>query len=95
MNREEIIELAEQCKFRLSEEEIKILETNINNKIKGYEKLTQIETENVEPMFSPLDDIVVNRFGSDENIFNEEYKKMYTTDKMVDDFYQVPNKEGN
>ena len=95
MNKEEIIELAEQNKFKLSDIELEQIENKINSILKEYEKLEEVDTEGIKPIFSPLENLVLNRFGKDEVIENLEYKKMYDENKMVDDFYQVPDKEGN
>ena len=97
MEKEEIIKLAEQNKIKLSEEEIKIINNEMNILLEKSKVLEDINTDNIEPIFSPLENIVVNRFGSDEVLITdkEDLELIYNRDRMIEDFYQVPNKEGN
>lgn len=97
MDKEEILSLAENSQIKLSEAEIEKFQKEFKEVQKYYEKLEQFETEGHEPMFSVLENIISNRFN-DDIVFNtdrEEYELMIDKEKMIDGFYQVPNKEGN
>lgn len=94
---EEVLELAEQSKLKLTDEEIEVIKKEIDSLNSNYEVLESVDTEGIEPLFSVLEDKVSNRFLKDEvkNISEVERQKIFDRDKMLDDFYQVQNKEGN
>lgn len=89
--KEKILELAEQAKIKLTEEEIEKLEEELKNLESKYEVLNKIDIEGVDPLFSVLENEVSNRFLIDEenNLTKEKREKIFDRDKMLDDFYQV------
>lgn len=97
MEREEILKLAEDSNIELSEEEIKRLQKDFDIIKQKYDLLEGIDTEGIEPLFSVLEGKIVNRFNEDEILSDDKkmIEEIIDRDKMVDDFYQVPNKEGN
>lgn len=97
MDREEIIKLAKEVRFELSEDEINKFQEDFRFFQDQYDILEKFDTEGFEPLFSVLENKIVNRFNKDEVVnFDEEgHNLMLDRNKMVEDFYQVPNKEGN
>lgn len=95
--REEVLKLAKQAKLKLTDEEIERFVSEIEKLNNEYKILENVDTDNVKPLFSTLEDKVVNRFLEDEviNTQDEIRENILDRDKMLDDFYQVPNKEGN
>ena len=87
----------ESVNFELTDDEILKLENEFNSIIKKCDELEKIDTEGVKPAFSVLEDININKFNDDKVInSSDEFKnKIFDKNKMVDGFYQVPNKEGN
>ncbi len=97
MDREEILKLAEDSMLELSEEEITRFQEDFKTMKEKYDILEEFDTEGFEPLFSTLENKVINRFSKDEvsKIDEDIREQMLDREKMVDDFYQVPNKEGN
>ena len=97
MDREEILKLAEEARFELSEDEINKFQEDFKFIQEQHDILEKFDTEGFEPLFSVLENKIVNRFNKDEVVsFDEEgHILMLDRNKMVEDFYQVPNKEGN
>lgn len=95
--REEVLKLAKQAKLKLTDEEIERFVSEIEKLNNEYKILENVDTDNVKPLFSTLEDKVINRFLEDEviNTQDEIRENILDRDKMLDDFYQVPNKEGN
>lgn len=97
MDRKEILKLAKESRFELSEDEINKFQEEFKFIKKQYDVLEQFDTEGFEPLFSILEDEVENRFNKDEVVSFDKEGKSHILDKnkMVEDYYQVPNKEGN
>ncbi|UOD35748.1 Asp-tRNA(Asn)/Glu-tRNA(Gln) amidotransferase subunit GatC [Deferribacteraceae bacterium V6Fe1] len=63
LSREEVLKIAKLARLRLEEEEIEGLRTDLNNILNYIDKLSELDTSDIEPTSHALD--VVNVFRED------------------------------
>ena len=89
MTTEKLLEIADVCHFRLTDEEQAIYLKDINGVIANVEKLKEIDCDGITPTFTVLpqknvlrDDVVEESLSSGEALLNAPSRK--------DDFFEIP-----
>jgi aspartyl-tRNA(Asn)/glutamyl-tRNA(Gln) amidotransferase subunit C len=86
---EEVLHIAKLAKLSLSEEEVGLFQKQLGEILEYFEKLSEVDTENVEPMKHVI--AAENVFREDEpreSISPEEALK--NAPRRRDDYFQVP-----
>ena len=89
MNRNEIAKIARMARIRITEDEMDKY-TDINNILKLYEQINEINTKNIEPMAHPLE--ILQRLRNDEITEKNErdYLQAIASGHIEEGLYLVP-----
>ncbi|GAB6189862.1 Asp-tRNA(Asn)/Glu-tRNA(Gln) amidotransferase subunit GatC [Marinitoga arctica] len=86
INDELINKLEKLAMIKLSEKEKEIIMKDLNDLLKYMENIDEVNIDNVDPLFSPVDKILKNIFHMDELKTSETIKKLIS---------EFPNKKDN
>lgn len=89
INREEVLRIAKLAKLKLSEKEVQLFQEQLGEILEYFQKLSEVDTENVEPLKHVIK--AENVFREDEpqdSISPEEALK--NAPQRRDDYFEVP-----
>ena len=89
VTKKEVEHIAELARLKFKEEELESFTHQLNEILSYVDKLNELDTENVEPLSHPIENINVFR--------NDELKKSISTEEALknapdktDEFFKVP-----
>lgn len=89
VTKKEVEHIAELARLKFKEEELESFTHQLNEILNYVDKLNELDTENVEPLSHPIENINVFR--------NDELKKSISTEEALknapdktDEFFKVP-----
>lgn len=82
LSRQEVLKIAKLAKLRLTDEEIELLKSDLNNILEYVSKLQQLDTSDISPTSHVLDIV---------NVFREDIVKKGLTEEDV--FKNAPDYE--
>ncbi|MBM7559150.1 Asp-tRNA(Asn)/Glu-tRNA(Gln) amidotransferase subunit GatC [Marinitoga litoralis] len=95
INDELIAKLEKLAMIKLSEEEKEIIKKDLNEILKYMEIIDEVDTSNVKPLFSPVENILKNVFHLDEEKSSEVIKNIIDEfPKKKENLLKVPGIQG-
>lgn len=90
MDEKKIHEIAELCKISLSDEETKMYSDHIQNIIKLFDQLAEINTEGIKPLYQVFDLENVWRSADEVGDSLAEKEVFANSPDAEDHYFQVP-----
>ncbi|WP_129407911.1 Asp-tRNA(Asn)/Glu-tRNA(Gln) amidotransferase subunit GatC [Marinitoga lauensis] len=93
---DELIEKLEKlAMIKLSENEKEVIKKDLNDLLKYMEMIDEIDTKDVKPLFSPIENILKNIFHEDKAKSNEVLKNIINEfPNKRNDLLKVPGIQG-
>ena len=88
--KEEVEKVADNARLKLDEEETKEMAEDFNDILEMFETLDNIDTENVEPSFHPVETESKTRKDEVKESLNKE-ETFQNTDNEEDGFFKGPS----
>lgn len=90
VDKEEVKKVAENARIDVTEEEAEEFSEEFENILEKFEKISEVDTEDVEPAFHPIDVEATTREDEEGETLSKE-KVFQNTENSEQDFFKGPS----